>query len=342
MANSFEAFPGEKVAIVHDSAASLPDNYRSGYSGLVEVPFKVSAESHGKTIKEWVDNSNLSDEQMEEFLYYLRHGHLKTSTPNIGDYVDTYQEVIDAGITEIGVVTISNGQDEETKISSSWESAEQAAKQLADKANIVVMDSKTISIGQGLLINQADIENRAGDFNTADELIERVEDLSTGLHLAQAFSDVRHLRRSGRIRNAEGLIGGVLGIIPVLSVDEEGLVKQVNKKERGWAKAHRFMIDYISEGVASHDPEGKLGNVAIRLAFIEFESEKINVLRSKVMELVQSEDDSDKEKAVKFKLANGPDDQTYEITDYKESLVLATHSGFEVNGFGALVISEKT
>lgn len=349
MANTFEAFKGEKVAIVHDSAASLPDKYRSEYSGLVEVPFKVSAESGGKIIKEWDDTPNKSDEEMEEFLYYLRHGDLTTSTPSVGDYINAYKAIIKEGVTEIAVVPMSNGRDEQTKMSSSWEAAEQAAdaEELAGEANIVVLNSKTISIGQGLLINQADVENRAGDFSTADELIKRVEELSSGLYIAQAFSDVRHLRKSGRVGNIKGLVGGVLGIIPVLSLNEEGLLKQVNKKERGWAKAHRFMIDYISEGVASHDTDrkpdakDKLGNVAVRLGFIDFESKQIDVLRSKVMDLVQSEDDSDEEKTGKFKLATDPDGNVYEITNYIEGLVLATHSGLEVNGFGVLVKPEK-
>ena len=50
----------------------------------------------------------------------------------------------------------------------------------------------------------------------------------------------------------------------------------------------------------------------------------------------------DEAKIAKFKLATGPDGQAYEITNYKENLVLATHSGFEVNGFGALVIPDKS
>jgi hypothetical protein len=78
------------------------------------------------------------------------------------------------------------------------------------------------------------------------------------------------------------------------------------------------------------------------LAFIDFESKQIDVLRSKVMELVQTEADTDKEKTGKIKLATGPHGQAYEITNYRESLVLATHSGFEVNGFGALVIPDKS
>jgi hypothetical protein len=124
-------------------------------------------------------------------------------------------------------------------------------------------------------------------------------------------------------------------------VNEEGELKPVVKK-RGWKKAHGAIIDYVAEGIASHDPDKKLGNVAVRLAFVHFESSQIGNLRSKVMELVQDEADSDEEKMGKIKIATDKNGQRYKTIDYIESRVTATHSGIEVDGLGALVIPEQS
>ncbi len=334
MANTFEAFDGEKVAIVHDSASSMPDEYRSGYSGLIEVPFKVTAVAGDET-RTWVDNPFESDEEKAEYVQYLQTAQMTSSLPSVGDYIETYEEIINKGITEIGVIPMSDGPG----MSGSQNSAKFAAEELKDEANIVVFNSKTVSIGQGLLIAQADTENRADKFQTANELVDRVEELSQGLYLAQGFSDLEHLRRGGRIGLAGSMIGGVFDVIPIIGLSEEGVLKPIAKK-RGWRKAHRAIIEHVAEGVASHDPKGELGNIAVRLAFVNFESKQIEDLRTRATEQVQSETDSDEERKSKFKLATDANDKKYDIMEFKENMVLAVHSGVNVDGFGALVIPE--
>lgn len=336
MANSFEAFEGEKVAIVHDSASSMPDEYRSGYSGLIEVPFKVTAVA-GDTTRTWVDNPFESDEEKARFIHDLQTTQVTSSLPSVGDYIDTYKEIINKGITEIGVIPMSN----HPKMSGSANSARFAAKELEDEANIVVFDSKTVSIGQGLLIAQADTENRADKFQTANELVGRVEDLSKGLYLAQGFSDLGHLRRGGRIGLASNMIGGVFDVIPIIGLNEEGVLRPIVKK-RGWKKTHRAIIEHVAEGVASHDANGELGNIAVRLAFVNFESEQIEDLRAKVAERIQHDTDSDDERKSKFKIATDVNGKNYDIMEFKENMVIAVHSGINVDGFGALVIPEQS
>jgi DegV family protein with EDD domain len=336
MANNFETFRGEKVAIVHDSASSMPDAYRSGYAGLIEVPFQITSMLNGKT-KTWVDNPFESDEQKEEFLYYLKNGQTTTSLPSAGDYLNTYKEIVNKGITEISVIPMSN----HPTMSGSANSARFAAEELKNEANIVVFDSKTLSLGQGLLIAQADAENKDGKFNTADELVDRVEDLSHGVYLAQAFSDLNQLRKGGRIGLAANMIGGVFDVIPIINVNEEGELQPVAKKH-GWKKAHRAIIEHVAEGIASHDPSGEIGNIAVRLALVSFESEHIEDLRTRVTERIPDETDSDEERKSKFKLATGSNGEKYDIMEFKENMVIAVHSGVGVDGFGALVIPEQS
>src|SRR5450759_2651982 len=100
MANSFEAFEGEKVAIVHDSASSMPDEYRTGYPGLVEVPLKIITDYGDGRIITKDDDPFESDEEKMEFLRNLRAARVTTSMPTKEDFIDACKPILDKGITE--------------------------------------------------------------------------------------------------------------------------------------------------------------------------------------------------------------------------------------------------
>jgi DegV family protein with EDD domain len=327
----FKPFDGQKIAIVHDSGSSLPEKYRTGYDGLAEVPFKVVSVKDGR-ITTWTDSPFESDDERSMFLDDLESAQMTTSLPSSGDYAKVYKEIIGQGINEIAVIPMSSG------MSGSMNSATQAADMLKGEANISVADVKTVSVGQGLLVTQADIENKAGRFDSAAEVVQRTEELSqNNLYLAQGFSDLAHLRKGGRIGLAASMVGGVFGIIPVLDVNEEGILRPVAKK-RGWNKAHNAMIEHIVEGVASHDINGELGNVAVRLALVQFEPVKYQDLRSRVESMIQKEDDSEEGRKSKFKLELNENGEPYETLDCVENMVTAVHSGTGVDGLGVLVI----
>ncbi len=332
---SFEKFEDEKVAIVHDSATSLPDEYRIGYPGLAEVPFKIVAVTDDRS-KTWIDNPFESEKERQEFLYNLKNGQLLTSQPNPADYEQIFSEIIASGITEIGVIPMSNGPG----MSGSRNSAESAAKDLEKVANIRVFDSKTLSVGQGLLVAQADAENKNGEFETADDLVNRVEELSKGLYLAQGFSDLGHLRRGGRIGLAASMVGGVFDIVPVLSLNEDGVLYPLAKK-RHWKRAHAAIVEHVFEGLESYTTERELGSIAVRFAFVDFESTQIENLRSVAAARIRKETKDTEESEPKIHLAKDKDGKPYKIIKGKESKVLATHTSVGVAGFAGLVVSER-
>jgi fatty acid-binding protein DegV len=144
----------------------------------------------------------------------------------------------------------------------------------------------------------------------------------------------------GKVESMLSMVGGAFNLIPIVGIDEDGDLKAI-KKRPGWNLAHKAMIEYVAEGVASHDPEGILGNVAVRLGFVHFESDEIVNLRARVMEQIQQESDTDAEKKVKFKLATNMSGQKLKILNYIENDTTATHSGEGVDGFGGLVITEQ-
>jgi len=71
-----------------------------------------------------------------------------TAQPTPGDFLQVMQEAVTAG-QEVVVITISSG------MSGTYESALLAREQIDQKERVAVFDSRTASLGQGLLVLKA-------------------------------------------------------------------------------------------------------------------------------------------------------------------------------------------
>lgn len=308
-----------KIAIVTDSGASLPDKMRiQEHCGdnIIEIPFTVVVSKNGKIYRSWIDHPLSGDERLE-FINDLNNDSLKitTSQPNPEDYMRAFDSVISSGVTEIAVVPMSSS------LSGSIQSANIAASIINDKdvANIVVADCKKVSVSQGLLLTQVDFEKKRGKFTSANELINRIEEMSANSIEAQGFSSLENLRKNGRIGRAAVLFGGVFGVIPIIGLNPEGSLEPIGKR-RGWEKSRRFITDYMSREV---------GKCAVRLAVVQFGTDKVQFekLKSDITE--------------KFEIAKDETGVEFEIMECEQSNVLCVHTGPGVVGLGALAIESS-
>lgn len=154
-------------------------------------------------------------------------------------------------------------------LSGSCNSARIAMAEVLEKypdAKIVVVDSLSASLGQGLLVHKAvKMKDQGADLDTIATWLEENK-----LHLVHLFTvdDLNHLYRGGRVSKGTAIIGTALGIKPVLHVDDEGrliplekvrgrkasLAKLVNRMATlvpGWDNADVF----ISHGDCLEDAE---------------------------------------------------------------------------------------
>ena len=218
--------PESNIAIVYDSAASFPVELQA-QPNLEEVRFTIN--TSGADSRQWEDRpfGPSSTTEKDQFLTDLRWGKLGTSQPNPSAYRQAFDRLIEKDVTEIVVIPLSSG------LSKSIESAKQAADGLYGRANIAVVDCKTASIGQSLLIAEA---LRIRECNaTLTDLAEQVYQLSSRLHVAQIFSDLGHIQRGGRIGRAQRLAGSMLSVKPILGINTEGTIEPIGRA-RGWVK----------------------------------------------------------------------------------------------------------
>ncbi|MCI9116537.1 MAG: DegV family protein [Acutalibacter sp.] len=120
------------------------------------------------------------------------------------------------------------------------------------RRRVEVFDSLAASMGEGLLVYLAAQQQKAG--LTLDQLLEWLKE--NVLHLCHWFTvdDLNHLKRGGRVSAATALVGTMLGIKPVLHVDDEGHLIPVSKV-RGRKQSLDELVRKMAE--TALDPAGQ-------------------------------------------------------------------------------------
>lgn len=117
-----------------------------------------------------------------------------------------------------------------TALSGSCNNAFMAKKELEEKypdCKIVVIDTLCASLGQGLLINKAVELKNSG--KTIEQVASEIE--SKKLNLLHYFTvdDLNHLYRGGRVSKTAAVVGSMLGIKPILHVNDDGKLIPIGK-----------------------------------------------------------------------------------------------------------------
>lgn len=140
-------------------------------------------------------------------------------------------------------------------LSGSCQSARLAAQTLEEQnpgKRIVVVDSLAASLGQGLLVYYALRLREQG--RSLEETAQWCEE--NKLRIAHLFTvdDLLHLHRGGRLSKTAAVIGAVLGIKPVLHVDDAGHLVAVGKV-RGRRRALDELVRRMEEQTGGVTPD---------------------------------------------------------------------------------------
>lgn len=197
------------------------------------------------------DAEYLNDEiDVKGFYDKMRAGGVaKTAAINSETFALAFEKIIKEG-KDILYLGFSSG------LSTTYNSARLAAKQLLESypdSKIVTVDTLAASAGQGLLVRL--VVNKKNEGATIDEAADYA--ISTVHKICHWFSvdDLVYLKRGGRISSAAAFFGNMIGIKPVLHVDNEGHLVNV-MKVRGRKSAIAAMADKYSE--LADDKEGGL------------------------------------------------------------------------------------
>ena len=235
-----------QVFIVTDSTADIPDELVAKYQIHV-VPLRVVFDQ-----ETYLDGIELSPAT-----FYEKLGNAKvlpsTSQPSPVEFMNVYSQILnDHPGSQIVSIHLSSG------MSGTYQSALLGKSMLEDEqtAEITVIDSKSASYGYGLLVVHAAQLAQAG--KNAQEIEAAVLRLHQQRKLYFLVDTLEYLQKGGRIGKASAVLGTLLNIKPVLSIDDEGIIYAV-EKIRGQKKAMERIIQMFEQDFA-----GKRINIAIR------------------------------------------------------------------------------
>ncbi len=109
---------------------------------------------------------------------------------------------------------------------------------------IEIIDTKCASFGMGMVVLFAMQALEAGA--TYDELVNKIRDWSDNMEHIFTVESLEYLYRGGRISRATKTVGGLLGIKPILHVDDEGKLVSL-EKSKGQKKTLTRMVEIMGE-----------------------------------------------------------------------------------------------
>jgi len=141
--------------------------------------------------------------------------HPSTSQPSPADFADVYQKLSDEtdGIVSIQVTS---------KLSGTYESALQGRVLADTKCPIEVVDTLSVSMGQGLIAMAAARLAKAGE--NLQRIIEEVRQIIPRMQVFILLDTLKYLHKGGRIGKAKALLGALLNVKPLLIMRDGELV----------------------------------------------------------------------------------------------------------------------
>jgi DegV family protein with EDD domain len=217
------------VRIVTDSLSDLTSEL-IGNLAITLVPLTVLF-GH----ETYLDRVTIST---DEFYHRLVHGDIwpASTQPSPQDFANTYEKLAET-TNEILVIILSS------KLSGTYQSA-MAGKNLmkAKKCRIEVIDSQTVAGGLGLVVLAAAKEAQVGA--NLDKLVEFTRKALKRSHFIVYFDTLKYLAKGGRIGKAQGLLGSVLPIKPILNV-KDGEMSPVTRV-RSIAAGITYLNNYMN------------------------------------------------------------------------------------------------
>ncbi|MFC6331247.1 DegV family protein [Paenibacillus septentrionalis] len=248
------------IRIVTDSTADIPVDVREKY-GITMISLKVLFGE--ETYRDAVDLTP------EEFYARLKTSPVMptTSQPSPADFVEVYEALLKEDptgpIISLHLASVLSGTFQSATIAKSMIEVE--------GADIHVIDSCSASYGHGMQVLLAAQMAEAGA--SVEEILAAIENRQKNYEVYFLVDTLDYLQKGGRIGKAAAMIGSLLNIKPILSLEPNGAVTSV-EKARGSKKAMAKIVEMLKQ---------KLGDEPVALIVAGTDDEAIrNELEARV------------------------------------------------------------
>ena len=184
--------------------------------------------------KEFADAVDLSHKKFYKMLTSGKEAHPTTSQVTPAAWTEVMEKVVRDGDTAV-VITLSS------KLSGTYQSACIAAEDFEGK--VFVVDSMTATVGERLLLLYG--IQLAQEGLDAAAIKDRLDSIKDKVRIYGRLDTLEYLKKGGRISAATAVVGTMLNIKPIISV-EDGEVRNVGKA-RGPKAADKQLRDLMAK-----------------------------------------------------------------------------------------------
>lgn len=204
-----------------------------GYK-LISMPYSIE----GKEVYPYKDFKTFD---AHSFYEKLRQGIMpSTSALNPYDYINYFEPEFAAG-NDILYVHFSR------VMSASFDAMDRAVKELKEKypeRMFYTIDTKGITIGSLNIVREVGDKIKAGV--PVEEILAWAETEVDKFAVYFFADDLKFFQRSGRVSGIAGFMGNMIGVRPILTMNEGGKMESIGK-ERGRINVMRKLLDYVEE-----------------------------------------------------------------------------------------------
>ena len=220
-----------KTLIITDSNCDLSAEYiKENNIHVIPFHFNLKGTEHEDKLFDGSIN-------YKEFYDELRKGEMSTTT-QITPY--KFEEYFGKYVSEgysIIYIGFSSG------LSGTYNNAIMAERSILEEnkyADITVIDTRSATSGQGLLVYYACEMLKQG--KSKEDIVNWIEDNKLKVNIWFTVDSLDHLKRGGRISAISATLGTILEVKPVLNIDKNGKLV-VMKKVRGRKKSVRILLE---------------------------------------------------------------------------------------------------
>jgi DegV family protein with EDD domain len=215
-----------RIRVVTDSACDLSAELASEWDVTI-VPLSIRFGD-----EEFVDQSTLST---EEFWARCAASPVlpETSAPAPGAFQQAFVAAADDGYDGVLCLNLSS------EVSATYQAAATAGKAVSDRIDVRAVDSRSLTMAQGLMVLELAYQARQGA--VLDELVSQVEGLIPRTSVFGVVDTLEHLEKGGRIGGARALLGSLLSIKPVVTLVNGRVEEESKQRTRG--RSLRYLAD---------------------------------------------------------------------------------------------------
>jgi len=219
-----------RVFIVTDSAATIAPAVAERLD-ITVLPLTVRVDH-----QDYQDGADLDHEEL-----LLRMAHDRIRPGIVGPTVDEFRRVYSRLTRRTDKIISLHSS---ASLSLVCQEARKAAREFLGRCDIVVMDSETLSLGLGILVQEA--AQMAMASVPLSEIMRQIRGIIRRIYIVLITDTLDYLEHSERISSAQAILGTMLGIKPFLSLEEGEIIpmEKVRNRERAIDKLAEFASEF--------------------------------------------------------------------------------------------------